>query len=422
MNKKSISLRFSDIKLEQEFRRFYDVETRPTIRLGSILSNIVLISFLTLTILFIPERFNTWLMLCVIVCLFLLFIVYATYNENYVGKIQYLASFQNIIFGFLCIYYCEGLKPILSNELADTILLVLLFGCLLYCFYIFRLRLVLGFFTSIVYLVFYQIHILDILNSTLIVFLTIPVWLVAGIVYFAAYIQEQTSRTVFLQQKEINRQRELLRIEGEKSEKLLHNIIPETIADRLKSSPEKIADGFNATTILFSDIVGFTPYSKTVSPEELVSVLNEIFSIFDTLTDKYGLEKIKTIGDAYMVAGGIPSPRDDHAGAIANMALDMQSELEKFNGQNGHTFQIRTGIHSGEAVAGVIGIKKFIYDLWGDTVNTASRMESHGLPGEIQVSEQTYELLKDSFVFDERGEIDVKGKGMMKTYLLKGRL
>ena len=210
--------------------------------------------------------------------------------------------------------------------------------------------------------------------------------------------------------------------ERQKSDNLLHNIIPPTIADRLKTSPEKIADGFQATTILFSDIVGFTPFSKKVSPEELVNILNQIFSIFDALTDKYGLEKIKTIGDAYMVAGGIPNPRDDHAEAIANMALDMNEEIIKFNGQNGHTFQIRTGIHSGEAVAGVIGIKKFIYDLWGDTVNTASRMESHGLPGEIQVSEQTYELLKDSFAFEERGEIDVKGKGLMKTYLLKTRM
>jgi adenylate cyclase len=207
-----------------------------------------------------------------------------------------------------------------------------------------------------------------------------------------------------------------------KSENLLHNIIPQTIADRLKTSPEKIADGFNATSILFSDIVGFTSFSKKVSPEELVNILNQIFSIFDTLTDKYALEKIKTIGDAYMVAGGIPSPRDDHAEAIANMALDMREELDKFNKENNHSFQIRTGIHSGEAVAGVIGIKKFIYDLWGDTVNTASRMESHGLPGEIQVSEQTFEMLKNLFSFEERGEIDVKGKGLMKTYLLKERL
>lgn len=219
-----------------------------------------------------------------------------------------------------------------------------------------------------------------------------------------------------------NRAEAALEAERQISENLLHNIIPSTIADRLKSSPEKIADGFQATTILFSDIVGFTPFSKKVSPEELVNILNQIFSIFDSLTDKYNLEKIKTIGDAYMVAGGIPSPRDDHAEAIANMALDMNKELEKFNGQNGHTFQIRTGIHSGEAVAGVIGIKKFIYDLWGDTVNTASRMESHGLPGEIQVSEETYELLRDNFSFEERGEIDVKGKGLLKTYLLKGRL
>ena len=206
------------------------------------------------------------------------------------------------------------------------------------------------------------------------------------------------------------------------SENLLNNILPPIISERLKNSSEKIADGFHATTILFADIVDFTIFSSKISPHDLVSILNQIFSLFDALTEKYGLEKIKTIGDAYMVASGIPVARDDHVKIMAELALDMKTEIQKFNEQNSYSFQLRIGIHTGEAVAGVIGVKKFIYDLWGDTVNTASRMESTGVPGEIQVSEITHKLLKDTFIFEERGEIEVKGKGLMKTYFLKDKV
>ncbi len=174
-------------------------------------------------------------------------------------------------------------------------------------------------------------------------------------------------------------------------------------------------------TILFADIVKFTELSSQVSPEELVSLLNEIFSAFDRLTERYGLEKIKTIGDAYMVAGGIPNTRPDHAEAVANMALDMRLEIAEFNKRNNCNCNIRIGINTGPVVAGVIGTKKFIYDLWGDTVNVASRMESHGMPGAIQVTADTYEMLRDRFEFEPRGKITIKGKGEMMTYLLIGR-
>ena len=209
--------------------------------------------------------------------------------------------------------------------------------------------------------------------------------------------------------------------EYQRAENLLHNILPETIANRLKFTPETIADGFEGTSILFADIVGFTPISAKMTPENTVILLNDIFSDFDDLVDKNKLEKIKTIGDAYMVVAGLPEPRTDHAEAIAEMALDMMQAIEIFDVKIGNPLKIRIGISSGPAVAGVIGKKKFIYDLWGDTVNTASRMESHGIPGEIQVSPSTYELLKSKYVFEERGEIDIKGKGSMRTYLLKGR-
>ncbi len=219
----------------------------------------------------------------------------------------------------------------------------------------------------------------------------------------------------------VKRAEDALKVERDKSEGLLHNILPVPIANRLKGDDKNPVDGFNETSILFADIVGFTPLSQSCTPEVLVGMLNDVFSRFDDLADKHGLEKIKTIGDAYMVAGGIPEYRKDHASAIADMALDMVESLKQVKDAPCQTLSIRVGINSGPAVAGVIGKRKFAYDLWGDTVNTAARMESHGVPGEIQVTEDTYHLLKDQYSFVERGEIEIKGKGMMNAYLLQGR-
>ena len=209
-------------------------------------------------------------------------------------------------------------------------------------------------------------------------------------------------------------------IARDQSEKLLLNILPQTIAQQLKQGVYPIAESFPNATVLFADLVGFTQLSTEVPAVELVELLNKIFSIFDRLAERYGVEKIKTIGDAYMVVGGLPQPHPDCAKAIAQMALDMQREVRQLAAETGIPLTIRIGINNGPVVAGVIGIKKFIYDLWGDAVNTASRMESHGIPGQIQVSEVTYFLLRDRFQFESRGAIQVKGKGMMKTYLLLG--
>ena len=212
-----------------------------------------------------------------------------------------------------------------------------------------------------------------------------------------------------------------LRHEQQRTESLLRNILPEEIAERLKREPSTIADYYDDVTVLFADIVGFTRMSSQVEPHELVRRLNQIFSAFDELSEIHGLEKIKTIGDAYMVVGGLPTPRDDHASAIAAMALDMQAAIELFNQTSDTSISIRIGIHSGPVIAGVIGIKKFIYDLWGDTVNIASRLESHGVAGQIQVSEATRDRVSNQFVFSERGEIDLKGRGSMRTFFLMGR-
>ncbi len=214
---------------------------------------------------------------------------------------------------------------------------------------------------------------------------------------------------------------ESLRAEQEKSELLLLNILPKAIADELKQNQSVKPTQFDEVTILFADIVGFTPLASGMSPTEVVNLLNQIFSTFDQLAEQHGLEKIKTIGDAYMVAGGLPVPRKGHAEAVAEMALDMQREIAKFQRDNSEPLCIRIGINTGPVVAGVIGIKKFIYDLWGDTVNVASRMESQGVPGRIQVTTATYEYLKDKFLLEEREAILVKGKGKMITYWLMGK-
>jgi class 3 adenylate cyclase len=230
---------------------------------------------------------------------------------------------------------------------------------------------------------------------------------------FSVYLYEG------LQQKEYQARQEL-EIAQQQSEKLLLNILPEMIADQLKQQPTTIADSFLAVTVLFADIVGFTELSTRTSPPQLVELLNEIFCLFDELAERHGVEKIKTIGDAYMAVAGLPNQDSDHAMAIANMALDMQLALAQFNKENNQNYRIRIGISTGPVVAGVIGLKKFAYDLWGDTVNTASRMESHGIAGGIQVCEASYQLLKDNYLLEKRGLIQVKGKGEMMTYLLQG--
>ena len=208
---------------------------------------------------------------------------------------------------------------------------------------------------------------------------------------------------------------------NERNEALLLNILPSEIAERLKAGEEVIADRVEGVSVLFADLVDSTPMSEKLTPTEMVTLLNEIFTPFDDLADELGLEKIKTVGDAYMVVGGIPTERPDHVEAIADMALRMREELSGHSVAGFGTPAMRFGIDTGPVVAGVIGRRKFSYDLWGDTVNTAARMESHGVPGEIQVTEAVRDALAPEFEFEERGRLEVKGKGTMSTWFLEGR-
>jgi class 3 adenylate cyclase len=217
------------------------------------------------------------------------------------------------------------------------------------------------------------------------------------------------------------RTRRALALEQERSERLLLNVLPASIAARLKQTQGVIADAFPDATVLFADIVDFTPRSQQIAPEQVVQALNELFSVFDQLARQRGLEKIKTIGDAYMVAGGLPDPRPDHVEAVAEMALAMRDAVARRSDPSGRPLQVRIGIDTGPVVAGVIGTSKFSYDLWGDTVNTASRMESDGVAGCIQVTARTWKRLRDGYRFERRGSIQVKGKGEMVTYFLVGK-
>ena len=219
----------------------------------------------------------------------------------------------------------------------------------------------------------------------------------------------------------LDRANRLLQAEQDRSEHLLRNVLPGPIADRLKRGEEVIADGFPEVTVLFADLVDFTRRSDGSSPEQVVRVLDDLFSALDQLAERHGLEKIKTIGDAYMVVGGLPEPRPDHAQAVAEMALALRDEVPRHRDPDGRRLAVRIGIDTGPVVAGVIGRDKFSYDLWGDTVNVASRMESLGAPGCIQVTERTFRRLRDRYRFERRGPIEVKGKGMLTTWFLVAR-
>jgi guanylate cyclase len=204
----------------------------------------------------------------------------------------------------------------------------------------------------------------------------------------------------------------------QKSEALLLNILPKEIAAILKNESRTIADHYEEASVLFADMVGFTPLSAKLPPVEMVELLNEVFSFFDSLLDKYGVEKIRTIGDSYMVASGVPRGRSDHAQALTYMALEMRDYISNHTFRNGQRVSFRIGINSGSMIAGVIGRRKFVYDVWGDAVNIASRMESHGLGGAVQITQASYELIKDEFLCEPRGTVSVKGKGEMDVWLV----
>ena len=224
-----------------------------------------------------------------------------------------------------------------------------------------------------------------------------------------------------LRMLELQQEKQALQAEQEKSERLLLNILPRSIAERLKRGEHTIAERHAEVTVMFADLVDFSTLANHTDAQELVALLNDLFSRIDRLAGRYGLEKIKTIGDCYLLVGGLPDPRATHASDVAGMALEMLAGLAELNRQRGLQLHMRIGLHSGPVVAGVIGSRKFTYDLWGVTVNLAARVQASGLPGRVNVSAGTYELLKNDFRFTERGIVECKGVGQVQTYLVEGR-
>lgn len=246
---------------------------------------------------------------------------------------------------------------------------------------------------------------------------------VGGVDYITKPFQAQEVLARVQNHLNIQALQNALRKEQEKSERLLLNILPEAIVEELKHSSAVTPTQYDEATFLFADIARFTPNSSPMTPKDVVSLLNQVFSVFDELVYKHGVEKIRTIGDSYFVGAGLPVVRKDHAEAIAEMALDMQQAIANFQWPHGEPLELRVGINTGgPVVAAVIGTRKFAYDVWGDTVNIASRMESQGQAGRIQVTAATYERLKDKYVFEERGALTIKGKGEMTTYWLLSRM
>src|SRR5215211_5273305 len=404
-------------EVETQFLEDYHVNTVSTTRLALVLGLILYSLFGILDIYAIPISKNiVWIIRFGIVAPIFVIALIATYSINFQKHIQALMALVVAVSGL-------GIVAMISitheAEFGNRFYFTGLILISMWGYSLSRLRFWHAVLANLVIMIGYEIAsigVKQLLSSeTGIVIFTMHNFFFLGanvIGMFASYYLERYTRRDFLQKYTIQAQRD-------RADKLLYNVLPERIAERLKESDETIAEEFSSASVLFADIVNFTPISARFGPREVVDMLNELFSHFDELVDKYGVEKIQVAGDGYMVAAGVPTPRPDHATVLAQLALDMLDYVkrEEFLGGR-HPIEIRIGLNSGSLIAGVIGRKKYFYALWGDMVNTASRMESHGESGKIQITRETYELVRDEFECEYIGEITVKGKGKLEAWHL----
>ncbi len=385
------------------------------LRIGGIIGVVAVMSFIMLNLSRYPELEPTWLYTNLTeeaVLLFCLLLLFSSQGRSYPGLIFLLFSWALTLIPQYWYFLLEGVAKL---DFVTWTLLFLGQTTLIPVRWPLHLLSQLGVFVCFFLIQWYfsaavESNIAD----------ADPFFLYLYLFWFCVICDVSVFFYEKLQRKEFDTKQNL-EIEQEKSERLLLNILPQSIAERLKQPGATVAESFTEVTVLFADIAGFTAMSTGMSPLQLVELLNEIFCKFDKLVEQHELEKIKTIGDAYMVVAGLPEPNPNHGIQMAEMALDMQETIAQFNQKYQRNLRIRIGIHTGPVVAGVIGIRKFAYDLWGDTVNIASRMESHGMPGKIQVSDNVYQILKDHYVLVKRETIQVKGKGEMTTYWLQAR-
>ncbi len=406
-----LTLRF-DETLERAFIRDYFDKYLNQVRFA-LLAGIVLYSaFGILDASLLPaEKETIWAIRYAIACPLVLAIFGLTFYRHFRKFMQASISLAILIAGFSLIALSAAIRDRYFDDIHVSLILLLMAAYTLT-----KLRFICASLTGCALIAAYDIVAIWVRHLSSPKLASANLYLICAnlIGMSSCYLIELYIRRNYFQTK-------LLEAEREKSERLLLNILPAAIAERLKQNSSTLADYFPEVTVLFADIVNFTEIASRTTPRELVTLLNEIFSAFDRLAEWHGLEKIKTIGDAYMVVGGLPVPKANHAEAIAEMSLDMQQEISRFRTKEGEPLSLRIGLATGPAVAGVIGLRKFSYDIWGDTVNTASRMESHGKAGCIQVTAATYQLLRHQYLFKDRGDIDVKGKGKMRTYFLTGK-
>ena len=414
-------LRFRDQATEADFQRWYLLEAVPYTRLAVVASAFGwLAGWLALGIA-LPHGFadTTWWVLGAIVPL--LFIAYwVTRGPN--PHMFLVTGAVNMIGGVITV------GPI-SYGVTDSLQLASLVGLVFafFAFTIFRLPPGIAATAVAVYLVLLQVlvvraHSQGRLSATdAWADSTIP-WVAYLTGLIVCGVLTWLSREAYRRERVIDQQQRMIAAEQERSDALLRNVLPDVVAEQLKNSDELIAEFFPEVTVLFADIVGFTELATEVAPRDLVRLLNEVFSEFDELTATRGAEKIKTIGDAYMAVAGVPVPQPAHVETMADLALDMRSALVGIEERTGITIACRFGLATGPAVAGVIGHKRFAYDLWGNTVNMAARMESHGEAGRIQVTPAVHERLAGRYVLEARGLVDIKGAGAMRTWFLEGRV
>ncbi len=410
--KHPLRLRFSDPELDREFRQQYDAAAVPQAVMVGIVGFVVIAVFGVLDAIVVAGDLSgiyviRYGIICPAVLVFILGLVLSRDRAWRFVQAAMCVVVTVVAFGLFAI-------PLVANVPADLtrtgMLLTLMFVCAFA-----PVRFVWAMWTTVVIFAGYQsASVAEGIPWDIAVYnnFYIVAFIVVGA--FASYTLERLRRREFLRERALEQERA-------RSDALLHNILPEEIASRLRTEPGIIAEGADQVSVLFADIVDFTPFAETLSPEELVRLLDGLFTVFDDLCGQHGVEKIKTIGDAYMAVAGVPRLDPDHAASIAELALEMQAAAALFAEHWPGPLALRIGISSGPVVAGVIGHRKFAYDLWGDTVNTASRMESHGTPGGIQVSAATYALLRDEYTFGGPQVTEVKGKGTIETYLLRGR-
>jgi len=413
-------LRFPDEVIETQFRQDYHANTVSTTRLALILGLILYSLFGILDIYAIPfSKDMVWIIRYGVVAP----VMTAALVSSYVKSLQkYTQVFMCIVVAVSGLGIVAMLSITTEAEFGNRFYFTGLILISMWGYSLSRLRFWYAVLANVIIMIGYEFasiemkHLLE--SETGIVIFTMHNFFFLGanvIGMFASYYLERYTRRDFLQKYTIQAQRD-------RADKLLYNVLPERIAERLKESDVTIAEEFSSATVLFADIVNFTPISARFGPLEVVEMLNDLFSQFDELVDKYGVEKIQVAGDGYMVAAGVPTPRPDHAMVMAQLALDMLDCVKTGNFLGGkHPIEIRIGLNSGSLIAGVIGRKKYFYALWGDMVNTASRMESHGESGKIQITREFYELVRDEFECEYVGEITVKGKGKLEAWHLVAR-